>query len=239
MYQKIKPKTMGRDKFEAYCFSMGLRVTHPRNFRKTTDSSGVEYFPNLIEGREFTGVHQVLVSDITYYEMNRRFYYLTFIMDLYSREIVGYSIGKSLRTEDTTLPALRMAIRQIGAARMKGIIFHSDGGGQYYAREFLKLTDHLGMKNSMAKVVYDNSHAERINGTIKNSYLIPYGPQNEIELRLDLDRAVRNYNTGKPHASLQGMTPTQYRSDNPGKAMFIKKITTTIAVENGLISQAV
>ena len=232
MYKKIKPKTMGRDKFEVFCFSLGFKVTHPQNFRRTTNSFGVERFANLIEGRELTGVNQVLVSDITYYEMNGRFYYLTFIMDLYNREIMGFSVSKSLRTTATTLPALRMAIRKIGLENLKGVILHSDGGGQYYAKIFIELTSKLGMKNSMAKEVYDNSHSERVNGTIKNDYLFPYDPQNEIALKHELARAVRNYNTSRPHSSLQGKTPAEYRISNPGNMLIIKKITTTITVEN-------
>lgn len=232
MYKKIRPETMGRDKFEGYCFSLGLQVTRPRNFRKTTDSTGVVRFPNLIEGREVTGVNRVLVSDITYYEMNNRFHYLTFIMDLYNREIVGFSESDSLRTTATIMPAIRMVIRQIGREKLEGIIFHTDGGGQFYSKAFLGLSSELKMQNSMAREVYDNSHAERVNGTIKNDYLIPYNPQNEVELRREQARAVMNYNTGRPHSSLQGLTPAEYRKNNTGKAMFIKKITTTIKVEN-------
>jgi putative transposase len=66
MYKKLCPKTMGRDKFEGFCFENGFKVTCPKNNRRTTDSSGVERFPNLIEGRELTGVNRVFVSDITY-----------------------------------------------------------------------------------------------------------------------------------------------------------------------------
>lgn len=232
MYKKIKPETMGRDKFEAYCFSLSLNVIRPRNFRKTTDSTGVVRFPNLIEGREVTGVYRVFVSDITYYEMNNRFYYITFIMDLYTREIVGYSLSKSLRTTETTLPAIKMMVRIIGPARLEGAIFHTDGGGQYYEKEFIKLTAKMNIKNSMGKLVYDNSHAERLNGILKNDYLIPYSPQNEDQLRFELTRAVRNYNTGKPHGSLKGMTPTEFRETNSAKSLFIKKIRETIEVEN-------
>lgn len=236
MYKKLHVNTMGRDMFEAFCFENGFKVNRPKNYRKTTDSSGVEHFPNRIEGRELTGVNQVFVSDITYFELNGRFYYLTLIMDLYSREIVGFSESDSLRTTGTTLPALKMLARNIGSAQLEGSIFHSDGGGQYYDKEFLKLTKKLGMKNSMAKFVLENSHSERINGTIKNDYLIPYNPQNESELKRFLTKAVRNYNAEKPHSALGGMTPNEYRKNNTGKAMFIKKITTTIEVENNFPS---
>lgn len=232
MYKKLCPNTMGRDKFEGFCFENGFKVACPRNFRLTTDSSGVEWFPNLIEGRELTGVNRVFVSDITYYEMNNKFSYITFIMDLYTREIVGYSKSKSLRTAETTIPAIKMMARNIGPAQLEGAVFHSDGGGQFYSKEFLAHTAMLKMKNSMAKLVYDNSHAERINGIIKNDYLIPYGPQNDAQLGLGLARAVRNYNTGKPHGSLGGKTPAEFRKSNCNKPLYIKKITTTVEIEN-------
>ena len=230
MYDKILPETLGRDKFESFCFSIGLKVKYPNNYRKTTDSSNTRLFPNLIEGIEVTGVNQVLVSDITYYEMQGRFYYLTFIMDLYNREVVGYSKSKSLKTVHTTIPALKMVIRRFGKDKLKGTIIHSDGGGQYYADKFKELTK--DMQNSMAKEVYENPHAERINGIIKNDYLIPYNPQDEASLNRELARAVHNYNTGRPHSSIDNMTPAECRKTNTQMIVQVKKIKKTIEVEN-------
>jgi transposase InsO family protein len=232
IYKRLCPNTMGRDKFEDFCFAHGFKVTCSRNYRRTTDSSGVERFPNLIEGRELTGVNRVFVSDITYYEMNKEFYYITLIMDLYTREVVGYNKSKSLRTAETTIPAIKMMARNIGSDELEGAIIHSDGGGQFYCKEFLVLTQKFKMNNSMAKLVYDNSHSERLNGIIKNDYLIPYGPQNDAQLGLCLTKAIRNYNNGKPHGSLGGMTPVEFRNSNCNKPMFIKKITTTVEIEN-------
>ena len=82
---------MGRDKFERLCLENGFRVKKQKNFRVTTNSNDVVRFPNLIKDIEVTAVNQVFVSDITYYEMNGRFSYLTFIMDQYNREVVGSS----------------------------------------------------------------------------------------------------------------------------------------------------
>lgn len=213
IYFKLKPQSMGRDKFEQYCFDHGYRVKKPKNFRTTTDSRGVTRFPNLIKDIEVTAVTQVLVSDITYYEMQGGFYYITLIMDLYNREIVGATASKSLRTEDTTLPTLKMAIKHCGKPALEGTIIHSDGGGQYYSNEFKKLTKALKMNNSMTEeTVYENSHAERLNGTIKNSYLYSYAPQTFEELEKELKRAVYMYNNDKPHTALNKMSPVQYRN---------------------------
>jgi hypothetical protein len=212
MYRLIRPQFMGRDRFEAFCFEEGFMVEIKKNFRRTTNSLGVTRFPNLIQGLELTGVNQVWVSDITFYEMNSRFYYLTFIMDLYSRNVIGYSESDSLLTNDTTIPALKMAIRTRKGQDLAGLIFHSDGGGQYYCKDFLKITGEYEIRNSMCESVYENSHAERLNRTIKNNYLYPYGPENRIELRTMLKKAVDMYNLHKPHGSLKGLSPVKFEN---------------------------
>lgn len=207
LYFMIKPAWMGRDKFEAFCLANGFRVVRKRSFVKTTNSLGVTRFPNLLPGIELTTVNQVWVSDITYYEIEGRFYYLTFIMDLYSRYVIGYSVAQNLATENTTIPALKMALR--GRKLEPGLIFHSDGGGQYYSNAFKNLTGALKIKNSMGTTPYENPNAERINGTIKNSYLRHYDPRNYADLVKQTARAVRNYNV-RPHASLNRISPAQF-----------------------------
>jgi len=202
---------MGRDRFEQLCFDHGFRIQKLKNFRKTTNSEGVTRFPNRIRDIKLTGINQVFVSDITYYEMDNRFYYLTFIMDLYNREIVGWSASSNLRTEYTTLPALYRLIQNRGKENLKGSIIHSDGGGQYYCNEFKTLTRQLEMINSMTEEdVFENSHAERLNGIIKNNYLYSYGPTNLASLIKLLEKAIYMYNTGKPHRALGKKTPISY-----------------------------
>lgn len=215
IYNKLKPSSMGRDRFEQMCFENGFRVTRKKNFRKTTDSRGVIRFPNLIKEIEVTGVNQVFVSDITYFELNGRFYYITLIMDLFNREIVGHYVDDSLRTSQTTIPALHRAIRERGRSNLKGAIIHSDGGGQYYCKEFRRLTEDLGMINSMTEEsVFENPHAERLNGVIKNNYLYPYAPSSLKSLKDKLNKAVKMYNYGKSHLALNGKTPVEYRYES-------------------------
>lgn len=213
IYLKLQPSCMGRDQFERFCMDSGYRIKKLRNYRVTTNSLGVTRFPNMIKDIEVTRVNQVFVSDITYFDIGSATYYLSFIMDLYNREIVGWSASDNLRTESTTLPALYRVITERGRANLKGAIIHSDGGGQYYCKEFTTLTKELKMINSMTEEkVYENSHAERLNGVIKNNYLYPYGPTNMTSLRRLLDKAVLMYNTGKPHKALGKLTPSMFRS---------------------------
>lgn len=209
LYRKVNPQTMGRDRFFDFYRNYGFRIAPKKSFKRTTDSSGVIRFPNLVTGRELTGVNQVWVSDITYYEMNGKFYYLTFIMDQYSRRIIGYSASNTLSTEDTTIPALKMALTRITENQEAKPIIHSDGGGQYYSRKFIELTNGR-LRNSMCKNVYENPHAERINGTIKNSYLKGYGPISFGDLTKKLNKAVYMYNYEKSHSSISHYTPVAF-----------------------------
>ncbi|MDP4281310.1 MAG: IS3 family transposase [Bacteroidota bacterium] len=212
IYLKLKPSCMGRDQFERFCMESGYRIKKLRNYRVTTNSLGVTRFPNLLKNIIVTHVNQVFVSDITYYEIGLKTYYLTFIMDLYNREIVGWSVSDNLRTESTTIPALMRLITIRGSSNLKGAILHSDGGGQYYCDDFKKLIKNLEMKSSMTEEkVYENSHAERLNGIIKNNYLYPWGPTSFESLKNLLDRAVINYNTDKPHMALKKLTPIEFK----------------------------
>lgn len=215
MYRMVQPQTIGRDKFERLCLENGYRVKREKNCRVTTNSKGVIRFPNLIQDNEVTAVNQVFASDITYYEMNGRFYYLTYIIDLYNREIVGTSVSDNLRTENTTIPAIRQLVRTRGSQNLEGAIFHSDGGGQYYCKEFIEITKKLKVCNSMTQEkVYENAHSERLNGTIKNDYLYPYHPNNYQALKNSNKKAIWMYNNEKPHSSLKNLTPVQYRKKN-------------------------
>jgi len=214
MYYKIQPEFIGRDAFERFCKSEGLSSELPKNWTRTTDSSGVIRFENLLTGLVVARINQVWQSDITYFEIDGKFYYITFIIDAFSRVIVGHFVSKRLLTEQTTLPALKTAInkrmKQTRSIQLKGLIFHSDGGGQYYAKEFLKLTSKYGFENSMCKTAWENGKAERINGVIKNNYLKHKDINSFTQLVEQVDRSVYLYNTEKPHISLQRKSPVEF-----------------------------
>ena len=215
MYHLIRPTSMGRDRFEAFCFENGFKLEVKRSFIRTTNSLGVTRFPNLIMEIEVVHVNQVWVSDITYYRIADRFYYLTFIMDLFSRKIVGYSVSRDLSTENTTIVALKMALDN--RKPIPGLIFHSDGGGQYYCKDFLIITKKHEIRNSMCDSVYENPHAERINGTIKNDYVVQYGPKDYLQLCSMLRKAVDMYNYIKPHKALNAISPVDFESSTANK----------------------
>lgn len=210
MYHIIQPEHLGRDKFEAMVRQEGLISERPKNYRKTTDSQGVKRFDNLTLDIKLTNFDQLWQSDITYFEINKRFYYLTFIIDVFSRLIVGYNVSKRLTTEQTTFKALENAIKFRDKSKLPGLILHSDGGGQYYSNEFLKLTQQYEIKNSMCQYPWENANAERINGTIKNNYLKHYQIDSYEVLVKSVDRSVWLYNNEKPHSGLKRKTPIAF-----------------------------
>lgn len=211
IYRKIQPESMGRDQFVTLANANGFKVSQKRNYRVTTDSRGVKKLPNEIEGKELTNMNMVWVSDITYYELGGSFVYITTVMDLYSRRVLGGVLSRSLKAEETTIKALTMALRTRNTGSYNwNLIFHSDGGSQYYSRAFKNLREQYQIKGSMAEIVYDNPHAERVLGTIKNDYLIPYGAVSYEQLEKDLARTMNLYNRDRPHEGCMGMAPVEF-----------------------------
>ena len=96
LYDTLKPQTMGRDKFCEIFMELGYRVRKIKNYTRTTTPFWYNY-PNLIEGMAVIKPYQVLQSDITYFDINGKFYYLVFIIDVYTREILGYNVGDNMR----------------------------------------------------------------------------------------------------------------------------------------------
>jgi hypothetical protein len=210
MYYKINPVSIGRDRFLRICKEYGFTAKCKTSGRRTTDSTGVIRFPNRLEGIKLCRINQAFSSDITYYEISGCYYYLTFVMDCYSRCILGWNVSSRLLTEHTTLPALKKAIRARKGNIKRGVIFHSDGGGQYYDKNFLKLTARYGFENSMCEYAYENGKAERLNGVIKNNYL-RFARINSLEdLIREVDLAVKKYNYEKPHKALKYLTPIEF-----------------------------
>lgn len=210
IYAKLQPEGVGRDAFELLCKNAGLSVKVVKNGYVTTDSSNTRFFDNLLEGTVVNRPNQFWQSDITYYSINGRFYYITLIQDTFTKRIVGHQASSTLATTSTTIPSFAKALSCRKAMSLEGLIFHSDGGGQYYSKDFLKLTRKEKIVNSMGKSCYENAMAESLNGVIKNKYLRHRNINSLRDLTRELDRTVVLYNTDKPHSALQRMTPIAY-----------------------------
>jgi len=209
MYKQFQPEGIGRDAFVALGLREGFRLRVIRSPMKTTWSVKTNRYPNLLGAKRFTAVNQLWVSDIFYFPLNGKHYYVVLIMDAYSRRIIGYSVADNLRRENN-LNALSMAIQLRGINNFhQQLIHHSDRGSQYISDDYTNtLTDH-GIRISMCTNVLENSHMERANGTIKNDYLAGWNIQSPNQLPKFLKKAVNGYNN-RWHSAHDRMSPIEF-----------------------------
>lgn len=160
-----------------------------------------------------TGPNQLWVSDITYIIIwvdasHYIFCYLSLILDAYTEEIIGWSVGPTLETT-YPLEALKMALKRIEGKTDIHLIHHSDRGCQYASSEYIKLLNDNNILISMTESgdPKDNAQAERINNTMKNELLKGMRFCNIDEVIAAVARAVDFYNNERPHMSIDMMTP--------------------------------
>ena len=210
MYWQINPEGMGRDKFCGIFMQLGYGVRRRASPIRTTIPAH-KVFNNLIEGRTIDGPNQLWQSDITYIKVGSRHYYLTFIIDVYTRRIVGYAASDSLRAE-ANIKALKMALKAAGKDSLAGLVHHSDRGSQYTDSRYLRMLREHGILVSMGKKAQDNAYAERINGVIKNEYLLYRQIKNLRSLQAYTRQAVRDYNTIRHHGALGRYSPADFEA---------------------------
>ena len=208
MYYTLKPQFLGRDKFCEIFLTLGYGVKRIRNYHRTTYSGAVSY-PNLIEGMAVMRPFQVIQSDITYFYLNGDYYYLVFIIDVYTRIVVGYSVSDHLRAEANVM-ALNMAFK-VMHFKPAGLIHHSDHGAQYSSKQYTKLLKDRDIHISMGKVAWENPYAERINGIIKNEYLSRWKINDLNDLKRRVAKAVNHYNNKRLHRAFKmKYSPTEF-----------------------------
>jgi len=196
---------------------LGINGAPPSPRRRTTNSQhAFPRYPNLVENLEITRPDQVWVADITYIRLRRDFVYLAVLMDVFSRALRGWHLGRDL-DQNLTLAALERALAVAVPA-----IHHSDQGVQYAATAYVQRLQRLGVTLSMAAVgqAQENGYAERLIRTIKEEevYLADY--QDFADARRQMTRFFDEvYNVKRIHSALGYLTPKefehQWRSQPP------------------------
>ncbi|SMO97957.1 IS3 family transposase [Gracilimonas mengyeensis] len=190
----------------------GIASTIRRKWIRTTDSDHEKVrAPNLLARRFYPeGLSRAWVSDITYLPGEDHWLYLTTVMDLADRKVIGWALSETMEAGDTTIAAFKQAV----ATRKPkpGMIFHSDPGRQYCAEGFKKLLDHYQIRQSMSRKgnCWDNAPAESFFKTLKYEANMPkrfasYGQAR----RVLFDYIECWYNTKRLHSALGYRTPTQ------------------------------
>lgn len=211
-YDTLRPNFIGRDRFVDLFMELGYRVKIRKRVIKTTKPGSYDY-ENLIEGMIVDRINQVLQSDITYVLVDEIFYYVVFIIDVYSKRIVGNQVSDHMRTQ-ANINALKQVIKLRGKSAMAGCIHHSDRGSQYGSLVYRKLLDTIRCSLSMGLTAEQNAYAERVNGIIKNEYLDYWKISDFNDLRRGVKKAVKHYNEKRIHRHLPNkLTPIEFEQN--------------------------
>ena len=200
---------MGRDKFFDLLRRHGLLIRRKRRYAITTQSAHPYYkYGNELKGTDIQGPNQAWVSDITYLRTRSGFVYLSLITDVYSRKIVGWQVDRSLGVE-SCIKSLQKALQQSG--KTDGLIHHSDRGIQYCCYAYTDILRAKKIKISMGESgnCYDNAIAERVNGILKQEYLLDSEFKDLDQAIAATRQAVYLYNYKRPHWSLNLKKPAE------------------------------
>jgi len=185
---------IGRDRVRRLMAALGLEGVRRGKKKRTTIPDESASRPRDLVDRNFRapGPNRLWVCDFTYVWTRRGFLYVAFVVDVFSRRIVGWRLSPLMRTE-LTLDALEMAIWARGVAGLEGLVHHSDQGSQYLAIRYTDRLEEIGAQPSVGSKgdAYDNALAEATIGLFKTELTERRGPWHALEqLELEVARWV-------------------------------------------------
>jgi transposase InsO family protein len=207
--------------------AMGLVAKGKRRFRVcTTDSNhGHPIAPNLLQ-RDFSAdaPNRKWVTDLTYIPTDEGWLYLTTVIDLFSRKVVGYAQADHPRA-DLCVEALEQAARNRGGRgnreTLDGLILHSDRGVQFACIQFRAACERMGITRSMSNKAdcYDNAVAESFFGTLKTEHLHGQRFATRAQAQLEVFAFIEGfYNPRRMHSTLNYQSPDQFEQQHQAQA---------------------
>jgi len=203
---------MSKKRVERLMRETGIHAVAKKKYKATTDSKhSLPVAANYLN-RNFSvdKLNQFWVADITYIYTQGSWLYLSTIMDLYSRKIVGWSM-KNRITQDLVIEALNMAIKQRKPGR--DLLLHSDRGSQYASYSYQVLLKRYGMVCSMSRKgnCWDNAVMESFYRTLKIELIYPEKYEMRIEAKRDILEYIEIfYNRERLHSSIGYNSPEKY-----------------------------
>lgn len=210
LWDQLQLMKIGRDKLFDILRANHLLIQPKRSYHITTNSHHrFRKHQNQILNLEIIRPEQVWVSDITYIGKRENPYYLSIVTDAYSKKIMGYYVADNMNTNSSVV-ALKMAIRQRKNKEIS-LIHHSDRGLQYCANDYQNVLSKNGILPSMTQNSdpYENAVAERINGILKQEFMIDKYNQSLDIMKSIVKEAINTYNQLRPHYSNYMLTPNQ------------------------------
>ena len=203
--------TVGRYKIRNLMKRLGLVVQQRQTYKVTTIRKHHHAVADNVVNQNFDieMPNQVWAGDVTYLKTREGWVYLAVVMDLYSRRIVGYSMSRYMKTS-LVLEAMKMAVNK----RMpkQGMIFHSDRGSQYTAKEFRRYLKSIGATASMSGkgACWDNAVVERFFGSLKHEWLANIIHLTRDGMINDVKQYMQYYNYRRLHTSNGNMSPVKF-----------------------------
>ena len=211
--EKLKSQghNVGRYRVRSLMRKLKLRAKTPRRYKVTTNSNHSYRVASNLVNRKFTveAANQIWTADITYLWTFEGWSYLAVIMDLYSRQIVGWAINKHMKVE-LVLDALMMAYWR--RKPTPGLIHHSDRGIQYACDRYQKQLEQFKIIPSMSRKgdCWDNAPVERFFRSLKHEYLFSCRPATRQAAKNESLEYITFYNADRLHSSLGYLSPMEF-----------------------------
>jgi len=189
----------------------GLLCRRIRQFQTGTTYSRHKYYkyPNIVKDVITTDINQVIVGDVTAYDICGKDHFLASLMDRHNREIIGRAVSDK---NDTALVLAALEDAHRTRPLLESCIHHSDADVRYCSNDYIKRLKGLGMRISMCVGnAYENAHAESFNKTIKRQEINISEYDSKEESAVSIFRFIDIYNSYRPHSSLGGMTPVEFK----------------------------
>ena len=209
---------IGRDQVARLMRELDIRgISRRRKVFTTRQDPDATRAPDLVN-RDFTAVRPdaLWVTDLTYVPTRSGMAYVCFIIDAFSRRIVGWTVASNMKTR-MVLDALEMARRSRGSKRLVGLVTHSDAGSQFTSVRFTERLDEIGARPSIGTVAdsYDNALAETTNGLYKTECV--YGPDTDVwddvdQLELETLAWVHWFNHDRLHSHCGDTPPAEFEA---------------------------
>jgi len=225
---------VGRDRFFDILRANRMLVEPKRQYRTTTDSKHMFLkHKNLLLDYVPVRPEEVWVSDITYIGTRDKHAYLALVTDAYSKKVVGYDLSDTLQASGA-VRALRMA-KRMRQYEKEPLIHHSDRGIQYCCDKYQKELKRCGLRVSMTESYdpYANAVAERVNGILKQEFLLEELDVDILTMRKIVKQSVATYNAMRPHLSCGMLTPNQmHRQQEVKIKTYRRKLEQTAVCSN-------
>jgi len=205
---------VGRGRVERLMRTHGIRGAKRRGkpWRTTTPDPEAARRPDLVR-RDFSASNpnELWCADFTYVRCWEGLVFFAFVIDVYSRRVVGWQFAEHMRT-DLVLDALKMALHLRGPGADVELVHHSDAGSQYTSFDYTQTLDDHGVLASIGSVgdAYDNALAESFVDSFKTELIRDRVWRTRSQLELAIVEYVAWFNNERLHTSLGGMPPTEY-----------------------------